>query len=172
LDIKAENGTFRVLLARKDMKGSANLDVFIVRVSSQVAEPHLAGDAAARIVASRRALIRFDVPARRPGAGLNIEWESFKASKHAYRAAHADVLFHLDTLSEPVLFLNKDADPDLKTILTDDVPEVIRPPCNVLCSDVSCRTCLLRTAISALIPMATWNLDGKATSNKRDRCRS
>jgi hypothetical protein len=131
-----------------------DLHVFVVRATAQSLEPHLAEDAAARIIAARRLTIRVDSPERRLGPGLNIEWESFKSSKHPYRAAHADVLFHLDTSSnEPVLILNKDVDPDLQAILTDEAPRGKKAGIrNVLFAAIAFPvwTCLLRTALMAL----------------------
>jgi hypothetical protein len=64
------------------------------------------------------------------------------------------VLFHLDTShTEPILFLNNDADPDLHAILADEAPRgkkaVLR---NVLFSAIAFPvwTCLLRTALTAV----------------------
>lgn len=154
LDIKAERGTLEVPLTRKDLAGSVDLDVFLVRTSPQTVEPHLAGDAAARIIASRRITVRIDAAARRPGPGLNIEWESFKVSKHPYRAAHSNTLFHLDTSAlEPVLFLNKDADPDLHAILTEEAPRGRKAALrNLLFAALAFPvwTCLIRTALTAV----------------------
>lgn len=154
LDIKGETGHIDVPLSRENVVGAVDLNVFVVRATAQSVEPHLAEDAAARIIAARRVTVRIDAPERRPGPGLNIEWESFKASKHPYRAGHPGVLFHLDTSgTEPVLFLNKDADPDLHAILTDEAPRgkkaVLR---NVLFAAIAFPvwTCLLRTALTAV----------------------
>jgi hypothetical protein len=154
VDIKAERGQIEVPLLREELAGALHLDVVVVRASPQTLEPHLAGDAAARIIASRRLVIRIDPPVRRPGPGLNIVWESFRSSAHRYRASHAGVLFHLDTSkTEPALFLNSDADPDLYAILKEEAPRgkkaILR---NALFSAIAFPVwmCLLRTAAMAI----------------------
>lgn len=154
LDVKGESGTLEVPLARKSLAGALDVDVFVVRKSAQSVDPQLASDAAARIIASGRITVRIDSPTRRPGPGLNIEWESFKASKHPYRAAHSGALFHLDTAGpEPILFLNKDADPDLHAILTEEAPRGKKAALrNVLFAAIAFPvwTCLVRTALAAV----------------------
>jgi hypothetical protein len=154
LDVKGETGQLEISLTRQNLVGFVDVHVFVVRASAQSVEPHLAEDAAARIIAARRVMIRIDAPERRLGPGLNIEWESFKGSKHPYRAAHAGVLFHLDTSrTEPILFLNKDADPDLQAILTDEAPRGKKAGLrNVLFAAIAFPvwTCLVRTALVAV----------------------
>lgn len=153
VDVKGESGTIEVLLTRNDMSGALDVDLFIVRSTRQADDPQLASDAAARIIGSRRITVRIDPPSRRPGPGLHIEWESFKASKHSYRASHATALFHLDTSGiEPVLFLNKDTDPDLHAILTEDAPRGKKAALrNVLFAAIAFPVwnCLVRTALPA-----------------------
>lgn len=153
LDVKGETGHLEVQLTRQNVVGFVDLHVFAVRATGQSVEPHLAEDAAARIIAARKVTIRVDAPERRLGPGLDIEWESFKGSKHPYRAAHADALFHLDTSKEPILFLNKDTDPDLQAILTDEAPRGKKAGLrNVLFAAIAFPvwTCLLRTALMAV----------------------
>ncbi len=154
LDVKEGTGRVEVQLTREELAETVSLDVFVVRSKEQSVDSALAGETAARLVASRRLVIRIEPAARQRGPGLNVIWEGFAASTHPYRAAHSATLFHVDTSGrEPVLYLNSDSDPDLYAILKEEAPRgkraILR---NVLFSAIAFPvwTCLLRNAAMAI----------------------
>jgi len=131
-------------LNRSEVLGAVDVTVFVVRKAKQERDIAFASDTAARLIASRRLAIRIDPVERRPGPGLAIQWESFKSSQHPYRSKNVAVLFHLDTAKgEPVLFLNKDSDPDLQVILGSEAPRG--------------RRAVLRNLLFSSIAMPVWN---------------
>jgi hypothetical protein len=143
LDLSSGSGEVEIRLRGEDLRGHVELSVYVTRARAQASDPAFAADAAARIIASRMATIRIEPALRLPGTGLEIEWESFGSSKHLYRSQHASALFHLDTSkSPPVLYLNKDADPDLYAVMSDAAPRG--------------RKALLRNLLFAAIAIPVW----------------
>jgi hypothetical protein len=145
LDVQARKGLVTVQLERASLRGTADLTFFVVRTTAQDVDPQCATDASARLMGSRVVTLRIDEPAPHFGPGLKVEWESFSASKHRYRLQHSKALFHLDldTRSEPILFLNSDADPDLCAVLKEQAP--------------GGRRAAIRNSVFAGIAIPVWN---------------
>jgi hypothetical protein len=144
LDLSSGSGEVEIRLRREDLRGNVDLNVYVTRSRAQASDPAFAAGTAARIIASRVATIRIDPALRLPGTGLEIEWESFASSKHLYRSQHASALFHLDTSkSPPILYLNKDADPDLYAVMSEAAPRG--------------RKAHLRNLLFAAIAMPVWH---------------
>ncbi len=141
LDLPTQSGRITLVLNREDLVDAVEFEVHVIRCRSQEDEPRLASDAAARVTSSQLVMIRIDEPLHRQGPGLPIEWESFSKSPNNYRASHSHALFHLDT-DGPVLYLNKDSDPDLQAILSEDAPKG--------------RKASLRNVLFSAIAMPVW----------------
>lgn len=123
LNFAERKGIVSMVLNREKLQDRAEVDFFLVRTIRQTIDSHYASDSAARLMGSPTVTIRFGRSAQRLGSGLDTEWESFTTSLHTYRKNHSGALFHLDLIpSPPKLYLNNDADPDLRAILKDEAP--------------------------------------------------
>jgi hypothetical protein len=142
VNVDARSGRLVVSLKRAELKGKVDLTVYVVRVADQDADLRYASDKSARLIDSRTVTLYIDAPEQRLGPGLKIEWENFTDSKHPFRRQRAGALFHLDTVGEPKLFLNSDADPDLCAVLKEQAPRG--------------RKATVRNALFAAIGVPVW----------------